>query len=125
MEEEKVKEKSEKVKKTKPKKEESEKISEADFEKKVLELSKTGLTSEKIGETLRKQGIHSKDYSKRISQILKEKNAYVNPDLKNVEQNLERVAKHYGTNKQDKRSMREKDRLFSHLRRLKAYFKAQ
>jgi len=96
------------------------KISQSEFEKKVLELASKGLTSEKIGEELRHQNIHPKEYSQKISKILKEK--YVNPDLKNVEEKLERIKKHYGNNKQDKRSMREKDRIFAQLRKLKKYF---
>lgn len=107
----------------KKKKEIIKKISNLDFEKKVLELAKAGLTSEKIGEKLRQEGIHSKEFEKKISKILKEKDAYVNPDLKNVEIKLNRVIKHYAKNKQDKRSMREKDRIFAQLRKLKKYFK--
>ncbi len=99
----------------------SKKLSQEDFEKKVLELAKKGLTSEKIGEELRKQGVHPKEYKKKISKILGDK--YVNPDLKNVEVKLERVKKHYEKNKQDKRAMREKDRIFAQLRKLKKYFK--
>ena len=105
-----------------PKKIEKEKkLSQKDYEKKVLELGKKGLTSEKIGENLRRQGIHPKDYSKKISKILGDK--YINPDLKNVEVKLERIKKHYAKNKQDKRAMREKDRVFAQLRKLKKYFK--
>ncbi|MCK5149664.1 hypothetical protein KAJ87_01955 [Candidatus Pacearchaeota archaeon] len=112
----KVEEKTEEKKKAKPKK-----LSIAEFEKKVIELVGKGLTSEKIGEELKKQGIHSKDYNKKISKILGEK--YINPDLKNVENKLERIKKHYENNKQDKRAMREKDRIFAQLRKLKKYFK--
>jgi len=97
------------------------KLSQKDYEKKVLELAKKGLTVEKIGEELRKQGIHSKEYDKKISKILGDK--YINPDLKNVEEKLERIKKHYEKNKQDKRAMREKDRVFAQLRKLKKYFK--
>lgn len=97
------------------------KISQKEFEEKVLELSGKDLTSEKIGEELRKSGIHSKDYEGKISSILGDK--YVNPDLKNVEEKLERVKKHYEKNKQDKRSMREKDRIFAQLKKLKQYHK--
>jgi len=96
------------------------KTTQAEFEKKVLEIAEKGFTSEKIGEELKKQGIHSKDYSIKISKILKEK--YINPDLKNVEAKLEKVKKHYEKNKQDKRAMREKDRIFAQLRKLKKYF---
>ncbi len=118
-------------KKSKPKKSEKDsgkilktkKLSQLEFEKKVLELSGKGITSEKIGEELRRQGIHPKEYSKKISKILGEK--YINPDLKNVEAKLERVKKHYEKNKQDKRAMREKDRIFAQLRKLKKYFKIE
>jgi len=99
------------------------KVSQLEFEKKVLELAEKDLTSEKIGEELRKQGIHPKEYNKKISKILGEK--YINPDLKNVESKLERVKKHYEKNKQDKRAMREKDRVFAQLRKLKKYFKIE
>lgn len=95
------------------------KISEAEFEKKVLELAKKGFTAEKIGEELKTQGIYSKDYKKKISQILKEKNLYVNPDLKNISNKLERVKKHYEKNLQDKRAKREKDRIFAQHRKIK------
>jgi ribosomal protein S15P/S13E len=114
-----IKEKKESSKKTK----EKDKISEIEFEKKVLELSEKGLTSEKIGEELRKQNIHSKEYSKKISKILKEKGRYTSPDLKNIESNLKRIEKHYEKNKQDKRAKREKDRVFSQLRNIKKYLK--
>ena len=97
------------------------KFSQAEYEKKVLELADKGLTSEKIGEELRKQGIHSNDYDKKISKILG--NKYVNPDLKNVETKLEKIKTHFEKNKQDKRAMREKDRIFAQLRKLKMYFK--
>ena len=103
------------------KQEKPKKISQTEFEKKVLELAEKGLTSEKIGEELRQQKIHSKEYDKKISKILGEK--YINPDLKNVEEKLERIKKHYEKNKQDKRAMREKDRIFAQLRKLKKYFK--
>ena len=99
----------------------SKKISQEEFEKKVLELAEKGLTSEKIGEELRQQNIHPKEYDKKISKILGKK--HINPDLKNVEEKLERIKKHYAKNKQDKRAMREKDRVFAQLRKLKKYFK--
>lgn len=114
-----------------PKKKEAEKkekaktkkLTQAQYEKKVLELAEKGLTSEKIGDQLKRQGSHPKEYSKKISKILKEKEKYENPDLKNVEAKLEKIKKHYEKNKQDKRAMREKDRVFSQLRKLKKYFK--
>jgi len=99
------------------------KLSQEEFEKKVLELANKGLTSEKIGEELRQQKIHPKEYDKKISKILKDNNVYTNPDLKNIEEKLERVKKHLDKNAQDKRAKREKDRIFSQHRKAKKYFK--
>lgn len=107
----------EKPKKEKPK----EKLTESEFEKKVLELNKKGLTSEKIGEELRKQNIHPKEYSKKISKILGEN--YVDPELKNIENKLGKIENHVKKNKQDKRALREKSRVFSQLRKRKIYMK--
>jgi ribosomal protein S15P/S13E len=101
--------------------EKSEKISQEEYEKKVMELAEKGLSSEKIGETLKKQGIHSKDYNKKISKILGQK--YVSPDLKNTEKKLEKIKTHYKNNPQDKRAMREKDRVFSQIRKIKRYLR--
>lgn len=101
------------------------KLSLAEFEKKVLELAKEGLTAEKIGERLKLEKIHSKEYDKKISKILKEKNLYVSPDLKNVDEKLEKIKKHIEKNKQDKRAVREKDRIFSQIRGIKKYLKEQ
>ena len=101
--------------------EKNEKLSQKEYEKKVIELAKSGLTAEKIGQKLKEDGIHPKEYSKKISKILGE--LYVNPDLKNVEDKLNRIKKHLEKNKQDKRAKREKDRVFAQLRKLKKYFK--
>ncbi|GAH63165.1 unnamed protein product, partial [marine sediment metagenome] len=69
------------------------------------------------------QGIHPKEHDKKISKILKEKNKYINPDMKNIEEKLEKIKKHYEKHKQDKRAMREKDRVFAKLRKIKKYHK--
>lgn len=103
--------------------EKAKRISQLEFEKKVLELAKKGLTAEKIGEELRQQKIHAKEYNTKISKILKDKRIYKNPDIKNIELKLERIKKHAEKNKQDKRAQREKDRIFAQLRKLKKYFK--
>jgi len=120
IEEEKTTSETEK-KEEKKKVEKPKKLSQAEFEKKVIELADQDLTSEKIGETLRRQNIHPKDYDKKISKILG--NKYINPDLKNVENKLEKINKHCEKNKQDKRAIREKSRIFSQLKKLKEYFK--
>jgi ribosomal protein S15P/S13E len=115
LSEEKVKEKTEeKEKKVKRKTTE-------EFEKRVLELAESGLTAEKIGEVLRKEGTHSKEYGKKISKILG--NKYVQPDEKNIQKKLENLEKHSAKNKGDKRAMRDKQRAFAKLRRLRKYLK--
>ena len=101
------------------------KLSSSEFENKVLELAKKGLTSEKIGESLKREKIYSKDYNKKISEILKENDSYSNPDLQNVQNKLERIGTHLKKNKQDKRALREKSRVFSQLRKLKKYHKVE
>jgi len=116
-----VKKTKEKQEEVKEEKKEIKKISQEEYEKKVLELAEKGITSEKIGETLRRQNIHPREYNKKISKILGEKN--INPDLKNTEEKLEKIKKHYEKNPQDKRAMREKDRVFSQIRKMKKYLK--
>jgi len=101
----------------------SKRISQEEFEKKVIELADKGLTSEKIGETLRREKIHPNDYDKKISKILKEKDKYTIPNVVNLEKKLERIKNHREKNKQDKRAMRERDRIASKLRRIKKYHK--
>jgi ribosomal protein S15P/S13E len=107
-------------KKTTEEAKKAKKPSQEEFEKRVIELADKGLTSEKIGETLRKEGIHSKEYNKKISRILGSK--YVNPDEKNIQKKLERIEKHFEKNKKDKRAMRDKEKIFARLRRLKKFF---
>ncbi|MEK6840392.1 MAG: hypothetical protein AABX79_00360 [Nanoarchaeota archaeon] len=104
------------------KKIETEKISEEEFESRILELAKKGMTSEKIGETLRKQGIHPKEYGK-ISKVLKERGLYQSPEMKNIKEKLDRVSAHKEKYAQDKRAMRERERIFSLLRRQREYQK--
>ncbi len=101
--------------------EDSKKITQKEFENMVVDLAKTGLTSEKIGEKLKKQNIHSQEYDKKISKILKENNLFFSPDLKNVEEKFKKVKEHSEKNKQDKRALNEKSRLFSQIRKIKKY----
>lgn len=107
----------------KEKKPEKVKISQEEFEKKVLELAKQGLTSEKIGEKLKREGIYSQEFNKKISEIMGDK--YSPPDIININNKLEKIKKHIEKNKQDKRAIREKDRIYSQLRKLKKYFKLE
>jgi len=94
-------------------------ISQQEFEKKVFELSEKGLTSEKIGEALRREGIHSKEFENKISKILGSK--YTNPDGKNISEKLERLEKHFAKNKKDRKAMRDRERISAKLRRLRKY----
>jgi ribosomal protein S15P/S13E len=99
------------------------KLTQEEYEKKVLALAKTGLTAEKIGEELRNQKIHPKAFKKKISEILGD--VYEIPELKNVEAKLKQITAHLEKNKGDKRAMREKDRVSAQLRRIKKYFKKE
>ncbi|MEK6847706.1 MAG: hypothetical protein AABX50_01110 [Nanoarchaeota archaeon] len=101
---------------------EKEKISMKEFEAKVVELAEKGMTAEKIGESLRHEGIHPQEYGK-ISRILKGKGLYHPPEIKNIQEKLERVTKHKEKHGQDKRAMRERERIFSLLRKQKKYHK--
>ncbi len=112
------KKKQDKIEETEDKKE-SVKVSQESFEKKVIELAETGLTAEKIGEKLRREGIHPAEFSKKISKILGSK--YTNPDLKNIEVKLIKLQEHFKKNKGDKRAMRDRERIAAKLRRLRKY----
>jgi ribosomal protein S15P/S13E len=98
------------------------KLSEEEYEKKVVELAKNDLTSEKIGEALRKEGIHPQEYSKRISQILRKHGLYSSPDLKNIQAKLEGLDKHFQSNKQDKKAKKDREKIYGNYRKLKGYF---
>jgi len=100
---------------------EQKKLTLEEYERKVIELADKGLTAEKIGEELKKNGIHSKEYEKKISKILKDK--YDSPDLKNSEEKLKKIEEHLKKNKQDKRAKRERSRVFSQIRKIKKYLK--
>lgn len=116
--ERKVKEKSEKNPKI-----ESKKLSDDEYKNKVFELAQKNLTSEKIGEKLRHEGIHPKEHKLKISKILKEKNMYNSPDLINITNKVEKIKLHAEKNKQDKRAQRELVRITAQLRKLKEYHK--
>mgnify|MGYP001560462132 FL=1 len=99
------------------------KLSQEEFEKRVLELAERRLTSEKIGEALRKQNIHPKEHGRKISLILKEKGKYTVPEIKNIGEKLERIRKHHQKHRQDKKALREVERIFAQLRKTKEYHK--
>lgn len=81
-----------------------EKLSQEEFEEKVIELAKQGTTSEKIGLILNKEhntGKAKKTYSKKISQILRENDLYISPDKKNLQNQTENLKRHLSKNKKD------------------------
>ncbi len=86
-------------------------------------MAKTGLTAEKIGELLRREGIHPKEHGKKISKILKDKELYSNPDLKNIKANIDNLNRHFQSNKQDKRALKDKEKIHGKFRKLEKYFK--
>lgn len=100
----------------------AEKVSQEEYEKKVIELAKTGITSEKIGEHLRKQGIHPKEYGGKISGILRKENLYTAPDVRNVEIKFENLKKHYEKNRQDKKALKNREKIFGNLSKLRKYY---
>jgi len=108
-------------KKQEEKEEDKKKLTLEEYVKKVLELADKGLTAEKIGEELKRRSIHPKEHGKKISKILKDK--YVNPDLKNSEEKLQKIEEHLKKNKQDKKAKRERSRVFSQVRKIKKYLK--
>lgn len=112
-------------KKSPNKKKEKKQITPAQFEERVSELAKEGLSAEKIGEKLKAEDIHAKEYSKKISEILKKEKVYENPVVKNLEIKLGRISKHLEKNKQDKRAMREKIRISSQISKNKKYLQNQ
>lgn len=97
------------------------KVSQEEIEKKILDMSKKGITAEKIGEALRKEGIHTKEHGVKVSKVIKQKGEYKVPDVSNMETKLEKLKIHAEKNKQDKKAMRERERIFSSLRKLKQY----
>ena len=101
----------------------SKRIGESEYKEKVVNLAKGGLTSEKIGEALRKEGVHPQEFGKKISKILKDENLYLNPDLKNIEKKLVKISTHYEKNKKDRRAMREMTRIAAKVRKTKQYLK--
>ncbi len=80
------------------------KLSREEFENKIIELAEQGITAEKIGLILKKElKIKSKRlFGKRISKFLKEKNIYINPDIKNLKESVEKLKKHRSKHKKDK-----------------------
>lgn len=94
------------------------KISEKEFESKVLELAKQGLTSEKIGLELKKEKLYAKGY-KKIGRILKENSNFKSPDIENLRKRVEKLQAHGKKHSQDKTYSRALSIKSMKLRKLK------
>lgn len=77
------------------------KITEKEFEAKVLELAGRGLTSEKIGLELKKENLYSKNHRK-ISRILKENSLFKSPDIENLKKKVGKLETHSKKHIQDR-----------------------
>jgi len=84
------------------------KYSEEEVKSIILKLANKGLTSEKIGLTLRDQyGIPKvKLYNLKIKKVIEEKGKFEEPTIKNLEIKLDKIVKHYKKNKGDKKAER-------------------
>ena len=84
------------------------KYTQKEVEAIILKLADKGMTSEKIGLTLRDQyGIpKAKIYNIKIGKILKENDKFAEPTTINLKTKLEKVIGHYKKNKQDKKAER-------------------
>lgn len=96
------------------------KITLKEIESKVVELSKSGNSPEKIGLILRDQhGIpKAKLYGKKICQILKEKNLPANPEYQNTVKKVEKLKEHFAKNKHDYYAQRNITKYSSKIRKL-------
>ncbi len=75
---------------------------EEEVKKLVIDLSKEGYPSEKIGLILRdKYGVYVNNFGLKISKILKEEGIWKNSDMKNINDNFEKLSNHLKENKHD------------------------
>jgi len=74
----------------------------------IQKLAGQGLTSEKIGLSLRDQyGIPNvKIYGIKIKEVLEEKQQYKEPTTENLQTKLQKIINHFKKNKQDKNAGR-------------------
>ena len=74
----------------------------------ILKLANKGMTSEKIGLSLRDQyGIPKvKLYGFKIKEVLKEKDKYEDQNILNLKKNLEIISEHHRKHKGDKKTGR-------------------
>jgi small subunit ribosomal protein S15 len=113
---------------SKPKKTESSKpvwlkYTETEVKDIILSLAEKGLTSEKIGLTLRDQyGIPKvRLYGIKIGAILKEKGNFQEPTILNLQKKVAIIEEHKKKNKQDKKAARSLDISKAKLKKVNDY----
>jgi len=101
------------------------KYTEDEVKEIILKLAEKGMTSEKIGLTLRDQyGIpKTKIYNLKIGQVLKENQKFEEPSKLNLENKTEKIIAHYKKNKQDKKAERALIITKAKLKKIKDYLK--
>ncbi len=97
------------------------KLGKKDIEKKIVELAKKGLLSEKIGLELKKLGIDFKEV--KIGKVLKENNVWEDSDLDNLNNKVDKLRNHFKTHKHDYSSQRALMKKSAKLRKYKKYKK--
>ena len=96
------------------------KLTKKEVEKVILDLSNEGMTSEKIGLTLKdKHGIKNfrEEYGMKITQITGKNDA----DIKNVRKRLEKLQKHFTKNKKDQPAKRKLIKTSAHIKKIEKY----
>ena len=97
-------------------------MSEEEVKKIIIEMAKKGMTAEKIGLSLRDEhGFQNKKTKVKISQVLREANLYVSPDIANLQKKSLILIDHIKKNKQDKKAKRDLVRIDANLKRQKAF----
>ncbi len=93
------------------------KVGKKEIKKKIVELAEKGITAEKIGLKLKKQGIDNKKI--KIGKVLKENDLWKDPEVKNINEKVEKLKEHFKDNPHDypsKQSLIEKS---AYLRKIK------
>ncbi len=87
----------------KPEEKKAQKLKPTEVEAKVVELAKSGTPPEKIGLILRDQfGVAKvRAFGKKISQILKENDLYVDSEHANIAKKVDTLKGHFENNKHD------------------------
>jgi len=105
------------------KNETKEKLTEKQIEAKIVELAKTGLTSEKIGLVLKNEFNvpKAKANGKKVSVVLKENNLYQDTDVVNLQKTVDQLKAHVEKHIHDFKTKRTLLITEARLKKLKEY----